>query len=130
MKIPFFRQIAWYLVAAMFVIGIVPRVEAGLSPSEVINADLDRTTDLANIQQVIETKMVRERLEKLGFTSDEIKSRLSRLSDQQVHKLALNLDEIKTGSDGGLDIIVALLAIMILIVFLMWLMDRKVVIQE
>lgn len=130
MKIPFFRQVAWYLVAVMFLIGIAPRVEAGLSPSEVINAGLDRTTDLAKIQQVIETKMVRERLEKLGLTADEIKSRLGRLSDQQIHQLALNLDEIKTGSNGGLEIIVAMLTIMILIVFLVWLMGRRVVVTE
>jgi hypothetical protein len=125
----FFRQIAWYLVAAMFVIGIAPRVEAGLASSEVINAGFDRTTDIAKIQQVIETKMVKERLEKLGFTTDEINSRLGQLSDGQIHQLALNVDDINTGGDS-IGVVAAVLAIVILIWLLFWLMGHRVVVKE
>jgi len=32
MKIPFRKWITWYLVVAMFVIGITPRVYAGFPP--------------------------------------------------------------------------------------------------
>jgi hypothetical protein len=128
MRIPFFRQIAWYLVGAMFIIGIAPRVEAGFSPSEVINAGFDRAADISKIQQVIETKMVRERLEKLGFTQDEVTSRLGQLSDRQIHQLAQNLDDIKAGGDG-LGIIIAILIIAILVVVLIKLTGHRVIVR-
>ncbi|MBI4687786.1 MAG: hypothetical protein HY756_08415, partial [Nitrospirae bacterium] len=56
-------------------------------------------------------------------------SRISQLSDQQVHQLALNLDEIKAGDDG-LGIIIALLVIAILVVLLIQLTGHKVVITK
>ena len=33
---PFMKYVAWYLVVAMFVMGFVPRVYAGFSPSDVV----------------------------------------------------------------------------------------------
>ena len=128
MKVPFFRHVAWYLVVAMFIIGVAPKVDAGLSPSELIAAQFDRAQDSSNIQQVLENKMVSERLAQLGFTQDEVNSRLSQLSDQQLHKLAVNLDEIKTGGDG-LGIIIALLVIAILVVILIQLTGHKVIVK-
>jgi len=130
MKIPFFRQIAWCLVAAMFVIGIVPRVEAGLSSSEIINTSIDRATDIAKIQAAIETKMVKERLEQLGYTTEEIEAKLGQLSDGQIHQVALKIDDINTGGNGGVELVAAVLAIIILIWLLFWLMGHKVVVKE
>ncbi|RPI35485.1 MAG: hypothetical protein EHM54_08080 [Nitrospiraceae bacterium] len=128
MNVPFFRHVAWYLVVAMFIIGIAPKVDAGLSPSELIAAQFDRARDSSNVQQVIENKMVSERLAQLGFTQEEVNSRLSQLSDQQLHKLAVNLDDIKTGGDG-LGIIIALLVIAILVVILIQLTGHKVIVK-
>jgi hypothetical protein len=128
MKVPFFRQIAWYLIGAMFLIGIVPKVEAGFSPSQMTAPGFDRTADLEKVRQVIETKMVRDRLEKLGFTSDEISSRLGQLSDGQMHELARNLDDIKVGGNG-LGIVITLLVIAILVVLLIYLTGHTVVVK-
>lgn len=126
----FMKGISWYLVIAMFIIGIAPKVEAGFVPSDVIAlSEVDRAADMDKIQNVLETKMVRERLEKLGFTLEEINSRLSHLSDQQMHQLALNLDELKVGSDG-LGVVIALLVIAILVVLLLQLTGHKVLVTK
>lgn len=129
MSIPLLRGITWYLVVAMFIIGITPKVEAGLSPSQVLlDGQSNRNHDIAQIQTVIETKMVKDRLEKLGFSSDEVRSRLDRLSDQQVHQLALQLDDIKIGGNG-LGVVIALLVIAILVVLLIQLTGHRVIIK-
>jgi hypothetical protein len=125
MKVPLFKHIAWYLVVAMFMIGIAPKVDAGLSPSELIATRFDRGQDTSNIRQVLENKMVSERLSQLGFTQKEVNDRLSQLSDRQLHKLAVNLDEIKTGGDG-LGVIIALLVIAVLVVLLLQLTGHRV----
>ncbi|MFH2042723.1 MAG: PA2779 family protein [Acidobacteriota bacterium] len=129
MRIPFMKQVAWCLVFAMFIIGIVPRVEAGFAPSEIVAlAKIDRAADLEGIQKVLETRMIKERLEKLGFTRDEISNRFSQLSDWQIHQLALQLDDLKVGGDG-LGVVIAILVIAILVVILLHLTGHKVIIK-
>jgi hypothetical protein len=130
MSRPFAKCVSWYLVFAMFIIGVAPRVDAGLSPSEVIAlSQADRTSDLQKIQKILETKMIGKRLEQFGFSSDEIKARLGRLNDQEIHQFALRLDEIKIGG-GGFEVIVVLLLIGILIGLWLHVSGKKVVIQS
>jgi hypothetical protein len=124
------KWITWYLVVAMFVIGITPRVYAGFSPSEGIGlSSLDRPSDVQKIQKFLEIKMVRERLREFGFTSDEIQARLNQLSDPQVHQLAMQIDNLKVAAGDAFGIIVALLVIAILVVILVMLLGHKVVIK-
>lgn len=130
-KIPFMKEIAWYLVFAMLIIGIAPKVEAGFAPSEAITlAQVDRTADMDRIQKVIETKMIKDRLERFGFTQEEINNRLSQLSDQQVHQLALQLDDLKVGKGDALGIIIALLVIAILVIIILQLTGHRVVVTK
>ena len=131
MTIPFMKQISWYLVVAMFIIGIAPRVDAGFSPSEIIAlSQTDRDADLAKIQKVLELKAVSERLTQLGLAQEEIKNRLDQLSDQQIHQAALQLDDLKVGQGDALGIIIALLVIAILIVILLNLTGRRIFITK
>jgi hypothetical protein len=122
MKMPLTRYVSWYLIFAMFLIGIAPKVDAGFAPSELIAmSQTDRNADLEKIRQVLEMKMVGERLKQLGFTRAEIQTRLNSINDQQLHKFALQLDDLRVGADGGAGIaIVAVL--LILVLFLMIIM--------
>ena len=130
MKKPFRTWIIWYLVIAMFVIGITPRVYAGFSPSEVMGlSPAERSSDLQKVQKFLEMKMVRERLKEYGLTQDEITARLDQLSDGQIHQLALKVDDLRVAADDGLGIIVALLVIAILVVILIMLLGHRVVVK-
>lgn len=130
MKAPLKKWIIWYLVMAMFIVGITPRVYAGFSPSEAISlSPLERSADLAKVQKFLEMKMVKERLKEFGLTPDEIQSRLNQFSDQQIHHLALNLDELKVGGDSALGIIIALLVIAILVIVIIQLTGHKIIIK-
>jgi hypothetical protein len=121
MRIPLMRHVSWYLIFAMFLIGIAPKVDAGIAPSELIAmSQTDRNADLEKIQQVLEMKMVGERLKQLGFTQAEIQTRLNSISDQQLHKFALQLDDLRVGGDGGAGL--AIVVMLILVLFLMIMM--------
>jgi len=131
MKIPLMKQISWYLAIVMFIIGIAPRVDASFAPPEIIGAaQADRSADLGRIQNVLEAKAVGERLKQLGFTREEIQSRFAQLSDEQIHQIALHLDNLKVGNDGVLGVIIALLVIAILVVVLLKLTGHKVIVTK
>jgi hypothetical protein len=126
----FLKYISWYLVVAMFVLGVTPRVFASLSPSEGVNLSLsDRAADLQKIQKTLEMKMIGNRLAEFGLTPDEIRTRMSQLNDQQVHQFALQLDQMKVAGDSGLGIVIGLLVIAILVVILVYLLGHRVVVK-
>jgi Family of unknown function (DUF6627) len=110
------------MVTVMFLLGITPRVEAAFSPSEVMGQQaVNRIADLEKIQKVIQVKMIRERLNALGLSQEEIQARLNQMSNDQVHQLAVNLDEMKVAGDDAVTVLIVLVivAIAILLVYLM-----------
>ena len=124
------KWIAWYLVVAMFVIGITPRVYAGFAPSEVLGlSPAERATDLQKVRQFLEMKMVGERLKEIGLAPGEVQSRLDQLSDGQLHQLALKVDDLTVAGDAGLGIIIFLLVVAIIIVIVIQLTGHKVVVK-
>jgi hypothetical protein len=123
------KCLSWYLVAALFVIGIAPRLEAGFCPSEIISPSTsERTSDLERIQKILEIKMVNKRFSELGLSTEEIQARLSQLNDHQIHELALKLDEIKVGGDG-FEVLVVILLIGILVAVWFMVTGKRVAIQ-
>ncbi len=122
MKRKLTNRVAWYMVTVMFLFGITPKVEAGFSPSEVIGqSQMDRSMDVEKIRKFLETKMIRERLHAFGFSQEEIQGRLNLLTDDQIHQVALKLDDLKVAGDGGEAVIIALLivAVVLLIFYLL-----------
>jgi hypothetical protein len=129
MKFPLRKWITWYLVLAMFVIGITPRVYAGFSPSEIMTlSPAERSGEVKKIQKFLETKMVRERLKDFGFTTEEIQTRLDQMSDQQIHQIARHLDTLEVGGDG-LGVVIAILVIAILVIIIIQLLGHRIVIK-
>ncbi len=122
------KYVASYVAVLMFMISIAPRVDAGLVPSEIIKyPQIDRAGDMQKVQKVLELKMVKQRLEALGFTEGEIQKRLNQLSDEQMHNLTLNVDQLKVG--GQLEFVIVILVIAILVVLLIQLTGHRVVVK-
>ena len=128
MNILFMKHVAWYLVIAMFIIGIAPRVDAGLVGSEITSlAQVDRTAELEKIQNFLETKAVSKRLGQFGYSQEEVQNRLTQLSDQQIHQIATKLDDLKIGGDG-VGVLIAVLVIVILVIVILQLTGHKVIV--
>jgi hypothetical protein len=128
MNIPFMKHVAWYLVIAMFIIGIAPRVDAGLVESAITPLmQVDRTTELEKIQNFLETKAVSKRLGQFGYSQEEVQNRLTQLSDQQIHQIATKLDDLKIGGDG-VGVVIAILVVVILVIVILQLTGHKVIV--
>lgn len=130
MRIQSMRLVAKCLVIAMLAISIVPRVEAGISPSEIIGPpQTDILADQGKIQKIIEMKVIRNKLEKFGFTQQEVRARLDQLNEQQIHRLALNIDDLRVGS-GGVGVAIAIILACILVVLLLQISGHKIIITK
>ena len=92
-------------------------------------ADPHRIGDLQKIQTVLESKIVRQRLEDFGLTPEEINTRLAKLSDDQLHQLATKVDALIPAGDG-LGIVIALLVIAILAIILIYLLNHRIIITK
>jgi hypothetical protein len=109
----------------MGVLGFVPRLDAAFVPSADSWSTLDRQGDVAKVQKVLEDKMVRERLQDLGYTEDEISARLDQLSDQELHALAAQLDALTPGGSTG-EVIIVILLVAVLIVLVLMLAGKRI----
>ena len=124
----------WLLVITTLAMGLYPRETVAmlipaLPAAAESSADSNRMADLHKIQTVLESKVVRQRLEDFGLSQEEINARLAALSDDQLHQFATDVDAIIPAGDG-LGIVIALLVIAILAVILVYLLNHKIVITK
>ena len=135
LQVPIFTQaMIWTLVIVTFVMGVFPSdMSAMMAPPLPTTADSasasHRREDLEKLQTVLELKIVRQRLEDIGLTPDEINARLSRLSDHQLHELATKVEAMIPAGDA-LGIVIALLVIAILVVILIYLLNHRIIVTK
>ncbi len=67
------------------------------------------------IRLALENKLVSQRLRDLGYTKEEVTACLSEMSDNQIHKVAQKLDQVKVGGELGTVIVVLVVAIIVLL---------------
>jgi len=131
LKMPYLKPVTWCMVFIMIILGVTPNVEAGFIPSTLIQmSETERNAELYEIKKILESKAVSTRLQQFGFTPEEIQERLSQLSDQQIHQIALQLDQLKVGQGDALGIIIAVLVIAILVVVLLKLTGHDIIITK
>ena len=85
-----------------------------------------RETEIGKIQRALETEIVKEKLKAYGLTSDEINTKLSDLTDEQIHMLAQASDNILAGADDGLGILIAILLIVLIVILVLKLSGKTV----
>ena len=122
------RRIAIMLVVSMALISIVPQVEASFISSDESFSYNMRQQDTATIKKVLEQKLVKQRLKVLGYSEDEVKARLDKLSDNELHRFATQLDTLTAGGDA-LGVLLAILIIVGIIALILYITGKKVVIQ-
>lgn len=110
------RSTAGMLTLIFMLHGMVPMAIASPIPSALISIEDARAADIATIQKSLETKIVQDRLEQLGFTPAEIEERLLYADDAELHQLAVHSETMMAGGDGG--IVVTVLVVVLLIILI------------
>ena len=128
------RPLASYLIAALLAIsafaGPAEAMLLPVSPDTTHAAPVfDRAADLARIQKTLETKELQQRLLDYGLTPEEAAARIDKLSDEQVHQLAANLDSVQAGGDA-LGFLLGVAIIALLVVLIIYLLEGRIEIRK
>jgi hypothetical protein len=115
LKQPFAKILSLYLIIALFALTLPAQGWAMLVPAAQPEA---RSADLAKVRTTLESSVVRQRLLDYGLTPEEATTRLSSLSDEQIHQFAAHLDAVQAGGDVLSDVLVILLIVVIVIAIL------------
>ena len=106
-------------------------VAAGLAPSRTNSATAiaaTRDADLIVVQRTLEHRLVAQKLRDYGVSPDDVRQRLARASDEELHTLASAARGLPSGGDG-LGTVVALLVIVILVIVILKLMNKEIVVR-
>jgi hypothetical protein len=117
------------LVTAVFLLllssayDVAPAV-AGLAPSSTSGASAItslRDADLITVRRLLENKLVAQKLADSGVPADRVRAKLSTMSDQDLHTLAVYSSGLPSGGGpvAGLRIvfIVAVIVLLIIVIF-------------
>ena len=123
-KKPFFKMLSMYLVFAIILLTIPAQGWAMFIPTaESVST---RQADMTTIQKTLESTVVKQRLMDYGLSSEEAMVQISRLSDEQTHQLAANMDSVQAGADG-LGAVAFVLVVAIIVVLILELTGHHVV---
>lgn len=106
-------HVALFMALIMSMMAFVPDVDASFVPTSQSSSVELRAQDMTAVQNTLENKMVTERLANLGYSRDEINTRLGMLSDGELHSLASQLGSLDAGG-SALGLIVVILVIVTL----------------
>lgn len=124
----FFKRTALIMTVVMAIVAMVPRVDAAFIHSFESADNLLPSKDMETVRQFLEEKAVKNRLEMLGYSPEEIQARLSNLSHEEIHHLANNINMLTTGGDG-VGLVIGILVIIILVILIIKLLDKRIIIK-
>jgi hypothetical protein len=122
-------MVCWYLVLLLSGITLVPTTvnAAFISPSGTYLKGTD-VHDLSAVKAALESDLLRERLEKLGLSPEEIKSRLESLSPDEHQAVLADVERIQAGGDG-VGTLITLAVLVLLVILILKLMDKEITIK-
>jgi hypothetical protein len=123
--------VAFLLAFWLFGLVAFPSVAAAsLAPSKTSDgtAPAGREADLQAVRQALEHKLVAQKLKDYGVSASEVEARLPRMSDADVHQVALLSKKLPQGGDAVGDIVIILI-IVILVIVIIKLMNREVIVR-
>jgi uncharacterized protein YjiS (DUF1127 family) len=94
------------------------------------SSDPDRQQNLGRIQQVLESKVIAQRLSDLGLTQSQIMERLGQMSDEQIRQTAAQLDSALMPGGDALGTVLILVVIAILVVLLFQMTGHKIIVTK
>jgi hypothetical protein len=114
------------MLALAFVLALSPRLAyAGFSPT-ISSQEVTDTSDLDRVRSILETKKVSETLANLGYSPEEINSRLALLSAEEISQLAGQLDQAMVPSGNAIGIVIGVVVVVLVALGVLSLMGKSI----
>jgi hypothetical protein len=81
-----------------------------------------REIEMEKIRRALENKIVAEKLKSYGLSKEEIITKVSKMSDGQVHQIAALSDKIPAGGDAALAVLITILVVVVLVLLILFLL--------
>ncbi|ACN99254.1 PA2779 family protein [Sulfurihydrogenibium azorense] len=124
-------SIAFTMAGYMTLLSIAPApaamVDSVMSQNNTITQN-QREADIDKIQRALENQLVKEKLKAYGLTDEEVKQKLDKMSDQQIHMLAQASDKVLAGGDA-IGAVIGVLIIVLLIIVILKLLNKEIIIR-
>jgi hypothetical protein len=88
---------------------------------------IERQADLETVRQALEHELVAQRLADYGLTPDQVSTKLTELSDAQLHQLASLSDSLAEG--GVLGFVIGVLLVILLVIVILKISDRRITVH-
>jgi hypothetical protein len=116
------RNLSVLFSAAALVLVMGSGAWAGPAPSRE-HVETAREESLRRIHGLLDNQAARTQLEKMGVDRQELESKLDRLDDAELARLADRLESLNVGGDA-LGVVIALLLIAGLVLLIIFMMER------
>jgi Tfp pilus assembly protein PilO len=125
------HRVVMLMLALAFVLALAPTPAALAGFMTTVDSQTQLTADLDTIRSTLENKKISETLAALGYSPDEIESRLAQLNDNEIHALAGQLDQAMTpAGDGSAGIIIAVVVVFLVVLGILSLMGKSVYVSN
>lgn len=104
---------------------------AGLAPSRTSGSTAigsERDADMVMAQRALEHKVVAQKLRDYGVEPEDVKLRLSSMSDKDLHTLASSAKGLPSGGDGT-GALIGILIVVVLVIVILKLLNHDVVVR-
>ena len=115
----YLRRVLYLVLFCFSYFALLPRLDAAVVTGKAVTPEA-REQEIAKIQSVLERKEVAGRMESMGVSKDEVSRRLAMLSDQDLHKIALQFEKLNPGTDA-LGFVIGILVIVALVLLILYL---------
>jgi hypothetical protein len=124
-----YRLSVIFIVLASFTpVSLISKsVEGAMASSQMILSGgkiADRGIDETKVRQMLENKIVAERLKSHGLSKEEVMAKMDRMSDEQIHQLAALSDRIPAGGDGAATAAVIVLVVFVIAILILIILRR------
>jgi len=121
------RRTATIVAVVMGLQAMTAPARGGLIASQPVAVSAVSADGLARAQQILELKVVQQRLHDLGFNEEDVQARLLRADPADLHQFAMQSDQILAGGDA-IGMFVGVLLIVLLVIVILKVADKQIVI--
>ena len=118
------------MIAAMSLLNVGPAA-AGIAPSRVSGQTAlvsVRDADLVIATRALENRIVAQKLQDYGVSTEAAAARIANLSDQDLHTLAQSSKGLPSGGDAT-GAVIGVLVVIILVIVIMRMMNKQVIVR-